>query len=522
MIIYKNNDTLLFEFKNEVITLLNGINKDKKIVIFGTGAQSERFIKYFNINVAYFVDNSPSKIGIEINERAVHSPKVLKNDMDNILILIASEAHIEIAKQLNDMGFAENKDFFEILYFFHKLHEKAILEYAACDDYEFDEKNGPRILFDITFMATRGSVGGIGRFASDLITEIYTKENKLFVPVKQVGNTLIEPTEWLAENRIIHKEMSDCKKINFVAGDIWFLAGIPSNANDFSEEIIKIAKTKGVRIINCVHDIIPIKHPETCTSRFLNVFKRMFDMILRHSDGIITDSKSSADEMIDYIRENDISFNRKFTIGWFHCGCNLTNTKPEKPIGQEIREIFNGKTFLMVGTIEPRKGHTIALDAFEKLWDLGYNHRLCIAGKVGWEMNQFRDRLKNHKELNKRLFFLDTPTDDELICCYQNAAALIFASKAEGFGIPLIEAAQFHLPLIISDIPVFREIAGDYALYFDVFDSESLKEKIIEWGTIDKTSLALLSSEIHVQTWRDTFNQIISNIVDEQWYKQYN
>ena len=248
----------------------------------------------------------------------------------------------------------------------------------------------------------------------------------------------------------------------------------------------------------------------------------MMKVFFKYSDGFITISKSVAEDIIDYIEENNIVFDRQFKIGWFHLGADFTNKDYlDQAISSDIKGIFTNKTFIMVGSIEPRKGHEVVLSAFEKLWSLGYNYNLCILGTIGAMVERFIERIKNHEELNKRLFFIETPPDDELTYCYKNASALIFASRAEGFGLPIIEAAQFNLPLILSDIPVFKEIAGDNAVYFKVFDCDALAEALIKWNRLDEQGEALDSSRIKFHTWEEAFKQITDVVIGENWYKVY-
>ena len=148
-------------------------------------------------------------------------------------------------------------------------------------------------------------------------------------------------------------------------------------------------------------------------------------------------------------------------------------TKPVGPDGnpdETVSRFFsrpgNEKVFLMVGTIEPRKGHELVLDTFEYLWDQGQDHKLCIVGKPGWNMDAFVARLRSHPQAGKKLLLLDHASDQTLRDAYRQADALIQASAGEGFGLPLIEAGQYGIPVLCSDIPVFHEVGGDNVLYF--------------------------------------------------------
>jgi glycosyltransferase involved in cell wall biosynthesis len=120
----------------------------------------------------------------------------------------------------------------------------------------------------------------------------------------------------------------------------------------------------------------------------------------------------------------------------------------------------------MVGTLEPRKGHQQALAACEQLWADGVDANQVIVGKQGWMVEALVERMTHHAELNRRLFWLDGISDEFLEQVYAASACLIAASYGEGFGLPLIEAAQHKLPIVARDIPVFREVAGSHAHYF--------------------------------------------------------
>ena len=128
----------------------------------------------------------------------------------------------------------------------------------------------------------------------------------------------------------------------------------------------------------------------------------------------------------------------------------------------------------MVGSIEPRKSHEYVLNAFESLWAAEINVSLVFVGRNTWKSDALLERISSHQRLNQNLFLLRDATDVDLDFCYNHSSALIIASTVEGFGLPIVEAFQAGLPVIASDIPVFREIAKDNATYFLLDNTESL------------------------------------------------
>ena len=129
--------------------------------------------------------------------------------------------------------------------------------------------------------------------------------------------------------------------------------------------------------------------------------------------------------------------------------------------------IIPGKYILFLGTIEPRKNLQNLMYAYISLRkDLRETFSLVLAGGRGWKDEQIIQDIKTHQDNG---FSIITPgyiTDEEKAYLYQNANCFILPSHYEGFGMPLLEAMQYKVPVAVSDIEVFREVAGDAALYF--------------------------------------------------------
>jgi len=172
----------------------------------------------------------------------------------------------------------------------------------------------------------------------------------------------------------------------------------------------------------------------------------------------------------------------------------------------------------MVGTIEPRKGHQQALDAMEKLWADGVNANLVIVGKQGWSSDSLVQRIAQHSEYNHRLFWLNGISDEMLDQVYRNTQALLAASVGEGFGLPLIEAAQYGLSIIARDIPIFREVAGKYAYYFNG-DTDALAEALKDWLSLGNDVPS--SSYLSWLTWHQSSRQLVDIVLGEKWYKHW-
>jgi glycosyltransferase involved in cell wall biosynthesis len=169
----------------------------------------------------------------------------------------------------------------------------------------------------------------------------------------------------------------------------------------------------------------------------------------------------------------------------------------------------------MVGTIEPRKRHEDALAAMERLWSEGQDVSLCIIGKYGWKSSHIADRLQTHPEKGRRLFWIGDASDAELQFAYRAASALIFPTWAEGYGLPIIEAAYFGLPVLCSDLPVLREVGGEHAIYFQRGEPAAIASAIRMFLNgkvqVDPAGIKRLS-------WAESAHQLLELVQNQTWY----
>ena len=170
----------------------------------------------------------------------------------------------------------------------------------------------------------------------------------------------------------------------------------------------------------------------------------------------------------------------------------------------------------MVSTIEPRKGHRQTLSAFEELWGKGLDINLVIVGKVGWYMDDFIKQLKTHRENDKHLFWLEGISDEYLNLVYEASSAVLMASEGEGFGLAIVEGARHKRPLILRDIPVFRELAGEHAFYFSGLEAKDLSTAIELWiESRDKDNLPVVDG-IECLTWDQSAEMLLQRLIEEQ------
>jgi glycosyltransferase involved in cell wall biosynthesis len=137
---------------------------------------------------------------------------------------------------------------------------------------------------------------------------------------------------------------------------------------------------------------------------------------------------------------------------------------------------------LMVGTLEPRKGHRDIVAAFGELWKSGRQDRLVLVGRRGWHVEDLCDQILSHPQYGEKLIWLDDVNDEELGRIYGACEGVIMASHAEGFGLPLIEALDHGKPVLARNLPIFRSHEEHGVRYFPTkADASELAVCLTEW-----------------------------------------
>jgi len=275
-------------------------------------------------------------------------------------------------------------------------------------------------------------------------------------------------------------------------------------------------RRRGVGIHFVFYDVIAGRYPDWFPEDLAMWMRRWYLTIAEVSDSVLAISRASAEALRNWLDEAHPQRGRPLPISWAHLGADIEASAPSQGIDDSIKRIVGGwqgaHTFLMVGTVEPRKGQAQALAAFEQIWAAGRHERLVIVGRQGWQMEAFAQQLRGHPELGRRLFWFDGISDEALEAVYGAASALLAGSFAEGFGLPLIEAAQHGLPILARDLPVFREVAGDAAVYFDAPDAEALAQALIGWVERAKDGKLPDVKKLPHLTWAESTTQLMDAV----------
>jgi glycosyltransferase involved in cell wall biosynthesis len=220
---------------------------------------------------------------------------------------------------------------------------------------------------------------------------------------------------------------------------------------NLKEKSLTPLRVAGVAPVVLVHDTIPLDHPEWNRNQEPAAgIEHQMRSVSIHAACVIYPSQASQ------------SAAEKHFAAW-------GRVPPGRvvPLGSTLETVPDrrpGEDFVAIGTVEPRKGY----DTLLEIWGaLGPNApRLQIFGRQGWARPELCDKLRS----TQKITWHENASDTEVQQALASARALLFPSRSEGFGLPLAEALEIGVPVIASDLPVFRELFGDKPYYCPVGD----------------------------------------------------
>jgi glycosyltransferase involved in cell wall biosynthesis len=292
-----------------------------------------------------------------------------------------------------------------------------------------------------------------------------------------------------------------CKKfgvdVYFNTGSIWPL--LP----------FRLAK----RQVVFIHDVIPLLFPE-CYYKHTRYYYRLSRAIhLNTYDQILVNSETTKRDLVDHLGVNEKRISVT-PLGRDDRFIRIDDISKN----QRVREKYGlpESYLLFTGTLEPRKNITRLLEAYGKARAREIL-KLVITGKKGWLYEEIFETVKR-LNLKDRVVFTGFADDDDLPSIYSMAKVFVYPSLYEGFGLPVLEAMACGVPVITSDVPPLREVAGAAAVLVDPLDVEALASSIDEvvfsteqnYERLSSTSVARAEKFTWESTARETLNVLMS------------
>ena len=383
-----------------------------------------------------------------------------------------------------------------------------------------ETRSKKRILFDISTLAWKDQKTGIERVTKELAIQLMKNppEGYQVECIQWRGDTFYTHPDFAAELLEISNIGLTSKPVEGIAGDLYLsIEWSPPILEHAFEEMLRM-RAQGVRFYFAVHDLLPILMPQYFPAGTDQSMQQWFNAVSTLADGLLCVSHCVATDVSKQLKQSDPA-NTTY-IGVFNSGANFSNTGKHTLTLQEsqLTETISASApikLLMVGTVEPRKGHQQVLDGFNELWHNHPHITLIIVGKQGWDVDHLIQQIKQHPKLNINLFWLKGCSDAVLQNLYQQSSGLIAASYGEGFGLPLIEAAQHKLPILARDIPIFREVVQHYAEFFRADNNIEMAAALAQFAQkIDQGEL-LNRPPMRYNSWKESAEQLIEQLLSD-------
>lgn len=385
----------------------------------------------------------------------------------------------------------------------------------------------PRLLLDVSNISGHDLRTGIERVTRNLCDVLLNSppESYRVELVRSVQGQLHHARAYAAERLAFPHSLGEDEPLTARQGDIYLSLewSPPVLAENYAQ--FQALKARGVKLYFTVFDALPVQFPQHFPGFVEGTYQDWLSRVLRLADGLCCISAAVADDIRRETQRLPEPLRPKGELpplNHFHLGADFTARAASHGMRRADEAVLeqlgsdDAPVFLMVGTLEPRKGHAHVLGAMEKCWQAGSNARLVIVGKRGWHMDAMAKRLTEHFRAGRELFWIEGASDDMLAELYRTSTALIAASEGEGFGLPLIEAAQWGIPIIARDIPVFREVAGTHASYFSATDAEGLARELEQWLEDNAAGNTPNVAGMPWLDWRQSATQLLRLVLPDE------
>lgn len=249
---------------------------------------------------------------------------------------------------------------------------------------------------------------------------------------------------------------------------------------------IKLTNPYG-KIVITIHDVFPVTLPECYGKVYSYYFRYGLHRTLKYTDAILYNSNDTKVETEKYFNR---AKQKKHMISYI-----IVNDMPKAYISSQ-------DYFLYIGNLEKRKGTDILIQAYLKYVENGGTWELHLGGKIREEA--IEKQLEEAYKKTTRIKYLGYISEEDKIKSYAECGCFVFPSRAEGFGMPIVEVLHYAKPVIASDLSIFSEIAGNMVQKFALEGNEEqmvkhLEEQMWHIKTQDKNSCREVVERYHSQ-----------------------
>lgn len=266
-----------------------------------------------------------------------------------------------------------------------------------------------------------------------------------------------------------------------------------------------------------LHDLAFIDMPETLSSKNQSDLAKLVPKSIQNCSFITTISESTRQRIFEVYGKLDKEI-------------AITHIPPAQPwliVGSDKKNMppgMRGGYILFIGNIEPRKNIAKLVEAYCSLVpEVRDKYALVLAGGSGWKDSAIKKMIRRRQREGFNIITTGYVTEKQKIALYMNATMFAFVSLYEGFGMPLLEAMNYKVPVLASDIKVFKEVAGDAVIYCDPENPSSITEKMQDMlldESVRKNLSKKGSLKVREYDWNKStkqFRQLMDSFISAQY-----
>lgn len=378
-----------------------------------------------------------------------------------------------------------------------------------------------RIFVDVSVFSKHDAGTGIQRVVREVLRNLLknSSENYTVIPVAATRKDGYRTTSISLKNpsKNLQKE-NESTPVSLSKGDIFLGLDLAAHLLPHHYRQLLEWKRSGASIQVVVYDLLPALHPAWFNPRSGKNFKKWLRTLAIFADRFHCISETVKLDLLDWLESKYKILLAHSSASVFPLGSNLSDItlSTEKLFNQPPHDAVDFMqrfpSVLMVGTIEPRKGHAEVLKAFSDFWRSGGTHQLVIVGAPGWKTDVVQKQLIDASNEHNKIIWIRDSDDILLAQLYRASCGVIVASEGEGYGLPIIEAAFFGKPVLARDIPVFREIAKGSVTFFSNNLGMSLSSStIFAWLESNKSN-ATSCENLVIPNWKNTAEVLLKNM----------
>ncbi|XDJ35271.1 MAG: glycosyltransferase family 1 protein [Burkholderia sp.] len=298
------------------------------------------------------------------------------------------------------------------------------------------------------------------------------------------------------------------------AGDVLVSIGLDWDQS-YSSHFYALNKKRGVRVITCCYDLIPVLFPQYCVGDVANRFKEYFNALSWGSTAVLCISERTRKDYLELCEKIGSPMRPAHVIP---LGDNVPSGRGG--VGTEVQAVLRKPFILFVSTIERRKNQEVLYRAYHLLCREGHANRLpklVFVGMPGWGVGDLLKDIELDPLTQDLIVQLNHVGDEELMQLYQNTLFFAYPSLYEGWGLPVGEALAMSKAVLSSDQGSLPEVGGDLVRYLHAWDVRAWADVILDWCTSPEVIARIeqrVKREYRVRTWLNT-GKVVKKVIDQ-------